>query len=285
MPHVHPEDENIVVLKGSWAVGMGDRYNQQALEPMELGTYGLVQKKMAHFALSKTETILQVHGIGPFTTHWVAPMYELTDKGVLLETSAAEPGRPTPASPPGCFDLKLGARVRGGYGEGVVIAAQCTPGQLTQYRIEKPDGERFWAPRNELNTPKGTDMEPAQNVSIPEMTEAISARLVAQWEGWKNQDTAPNDAIIADDFISFWPDGSRHTGRPTPQQMAEQPITGYKLSQLRVVPVGADAALVTYIADVKTPGDNAEHQMAVGEAWVKRNGQWLIRGYSGTLIK
>jgi len=31
----------------------------------------------------------------------------------------------------------------------------------------------------------------------------------------------------------------------TEQQMSEQPITGYKPSQLRVVPVGADAALVT----------------------------------------
>jgi hypothetical protein len=107
--------------------------------------------------------------------------------------------------------------------------------------------------------------------------------------GWKNQDAASNNAIIADDFNSFWPDGSRHIGKPTAQQMSEQPITGYKLSQLRVVPVGADAALVTYFADVKTPGDNVEHQkefqMAVGEVWVKRNRQWLIRGYSGTLMK
>ena len=132
---------------------------------------------------------------------------------------------------------------------------------------------------------KRTDMEMAHNDSIPEMTEAISARLVAQWEGWKNQDPAPNKAIIADDFNSFSPDGSRHVGRPTAQQMAEQPISGYKLSQLRVVPVGAEAALVTYFADVKTPGDNAEFQMAVGEVWTKRNGQWLIRAFSGTQIK
>jgi hypothetical protein len=48
------------------------------------------------------------------------------------------------------------------------------------------------------------------------------------------------------------------------------------------VPVGAE---VTYFADVKTPGDNAEFQMAVGEVWVKRNDQWLIRAYSGTLMK
>jgi hypothetical protein len=153
MPHTHPIDENIVVVKGTWAVGMGDRFNRQALEPMEVGTYALVSKTMAHFALSKTDTIVQVHGIGPFTTHWVVPMYELTDKGVLLETSAAEPGRPTATSPPGCFALKLGARVRGSYGEGIVVAAQCTPGQLTQYRVERSDGERFWAQRDELSAP------------------------------------------------------------------------------------------------------------------------------------
>lgn len=49
------------------------------------------------------------------------------------------------------------------------------------------------------------------------------------------------------------------------QQMSEQPIARYKLSEFRVVPVGADSALVTYFADIKTP-DNVEHHMAVGEA-------------------
>ncbi len=132
---------------------------------------------------------------------------------------------------------------------------------------------------------KGQPMETAHNLSIPEMTEAISARLAAQWESWKNQDAASNNAAIADEFHSFWPDGSRHVGKPTAQQMSEQPITEYKLSQLRVLPAGADTALVTYFANVKTPGDNVEHQLAVGEVWVKRKGQWLIRDYSGTLIK
>jgi hypothetical protein len=127
-------------------------------------------------------------------------------------------------------------------------------------------------------------METVHNVPIAEWTEAIYARLMAQWEGWKNQDTAPNDAIIADDFNSFWPDGTRHRGRPTAQQMAEQPITGYKLSEFRVVPAGTDTALVTYFSDIKIP-DNLEHHMAVGEVWVKRKGQWLIRAYSGTLMK
>jgi hypothetical protein len=33
--------------------------------------------------------------------------------------------------------------------------------------------------------------------------EAIYARLIAEWEGWQNQDTAPNEAIISDAFNSF----------------------------------------------------------------------------------
>jgi len=36
----------------------------------------------------------------------------------------------------------------------------------------------------------------AHNVLIPDLTEAISARLVAQWEAWKNQDAASNNAIL-----------------------------------------------------------------------------------------
>ena len=59
MPHTHPIDEHFVVVKGTWAFGMGDHYNPQILETMEVGTYGLAPKNMAHFGLSKTETVNQ----------------------------------------------------------------------------------------------------------------------------------------------------------------------------------------------------------------------------------
>jgi len=153
MPHIHPEDENIVVLKGTWSVGMGDRFDEQRLEPMEAGAYGLVPRQMAHFGLSRTNTILQVHGIGPFTTQYVVPVYRLTDAGILKQTSAAEPGQPVPSSPPDCFALKIGSRVRDALGEGIIAEAQCTPGQLTQYRVRHPSGDHTWARREALTTP------------------------------------------------------------------------------------------------------------------------------------
>lgn len=150
MPHTHPEDEHITVLKGTMELGMGDRFNPKALESMEMGGYGLVGKKMSHFGFSKTDGILQVHGIGPFTTTWVTPNYQLTDHGVLLSTSANLPGTPASTVPSGCFDLKLGTHAHGALGDGVIVGAQCTPGQLTQYRIEKPNGELFWGQREQL---------------------------------------------------------------------------------------------------------------------------------------
>jgi len=35
----------------------------------------------------------------------------------------------------------------------------------------------------------------------------------------------------------------------------------------------------------ETTGDNVEHYISGGEVWKKRNSQWLVHSYSGTLIK
>jgi len=151
LPHTHPIDENITVVKGSWSLGMGRRFNRAALEPMETGTFGTAPKNMAHFAWTKTETILQIHGVGPFASTIVEAVYELTDKGVFLLTSLLLPGSSTSTSPPGCFALSVNAKVRGEAGEGIVVGARCSPSNnITQYWIQQLNGERFWATLQQL---------------------------------------------------------------------------------------------------------------------------------------
>lgn len=146
LPHTHPEDENITVLTGSWALGMGSRVNMDELEPMEQGALGFVPKKMAHFGYAKVETMLQVHGIGPFVNLPIDPVFELTSKGVLSKPSLLKPGVPLSSRPPDCFKLKIGAHMQGARGEGVVVGGLCSPAnQFTQYWIQKSNGERFWA--------------------------------------------------------------------------------------------------------------------------------------------
>jgi len=72
---------------------------------------------------------------------------------------------------------------------------------------------------------KRTEVDTTQSDSVPEMTEAIYARLVTQWDAWKNRDAASNNAVIADDSQTVSANGLLRTGKPAAQQMAEQPIT------------------------------------------------------------
>ena len=71
--HWHPTDENVTVLKGDFLVGMGDTFDKTKLATMKLGNFMLVPKEMRHFAFCRGETIVQVHGMGPFKVIWVNP--------------------------------------------------------------------------------------------------------------------------------------------------------------------------------------------------------------------
>ena len=71
--HWHPTDENVTVLKGTFLVGMGETFDETKMQTMNVGNFVTVAKEMRHFALCKGETIVQVHGAGPFKVNWVNP--------------------------------------------------------------------------------------------------------------------------------------------------------------------------------------------------------------------
>jgi hypothetical protein len=66
-PHWHPNDENIVVVKGAFALGTGDVFDSTALRDLTTGTYAFVPKRLHHFGVCKGETLLVEYGIGPLT--------------------------------------------------------------------------------------------------------------------------------------------------------------------------------------------------------------------------
>ena len=71
--HWHPTEENVTVLKGVFQVGMGEKFDASGLQSMNLGDFGSIPKEMRHFAFSKTATVVQVNGMGPFKVNWVNP--------------------------------------------------------------------------------------------------------------------------------------------------------------------------------------------------------------------
>ncbi len=71
--HWHPTDEHLTVLKGTFLVGMGESFDEAKLQTMNVGNFITMPKEMRHFGLCKGETIVQVHGAGPFKVNWVNP--------------------------------------------------------------------------------------------------------------------------------------------------------------------------------------------------------------------
>jgi quercetin dioxygenase-like cupin family protein len=69
-PHWHSGDEQVTVISGTWCVGMGDKFDAKACRDMGAGSYIFIPKGMRHFAVAKGD-VVQVHGVGPFTIHWV----------------------------------------------------------------------------------------------------------------------------------------------------------------------------------------------------------------------
>jgi quercetin dioxygenase-like cupin family protein len=73
MPHTHPKDERVTVLSGTLQMGTGDRYDEKATKPMAAGSYGRMGAGVRHFAYARGETIIQVHGQGPWVVEYVNP--------------------------------------------------------------------------------------------------------------------------------------------------------------------------------------------------------------------
>lgn len=73
MPHTHPTDENVTVIDGTFKVGMGAKFDASATKALGIGGFVTAPANMAHFAVAQGETIVQVHGIGPFTLTYVNP--------------------------------------------------------------------------------------------------------------------------------------------------------------------------------------------------------------------
>jgi len=71
-PHWHPTTENVTVVKGGAAVGMGSKWDDAAMKDVPLGGFFSAGPQMRHFAQCKGDSILQVHGIAPFVVNFVS---------------------------------------------------------------------------------------------------------------------------------------------------------------------------------------------------------------------
>lgn len=72
-PHTHPKPERITVLSGTFYIGMGEKFESEKGKEMPAGAYGSWPAGMKHFAWVKGETIIQIHGTGPWSITYLRP--------------------------------------------------------------------------------------------------------------------------------------------------------------------------------------------------------------------
>src|SRR6266700_8443884 len=61
--HWHPAIEHVTVISGTFNMGTGDKLDQSKTTPLSAGSVAIMQPKTNHFAWTKEETVVQVHGV------------------------------------------------------------------------------------------------------------------------------------------------------------------------------------------------------------------------------
>jgi hypothetical protein len=72
-PHFHPAVERVTVLQGTFNMGVGEKFDQKSTHALPVGGVMIMEPKTPHFAWTKDEVVVQLHGTGPWGVTYVNP--------------------------------------------------------------------------------------------------------------------------------------------------------------------------------------------------------------------
>ena len=72
-PHWHTLTENLTIVSGTLYIGMGDDAVAKDAHAVKTGGYHYLPAKQHHYASTKSATVVQVSGEGPFDINYIDP--------------------------------------------------------------------------------------------------------------------------------------------------------------------------------------------------------------------
>src|SRR5213083_3591472 len=72
-PHTHPKTERVTVISGALYLATGESLDRNSAKKLPAGSFGYWPAGMKHTAWSEGETVIQLHGIGPWQINYVNP--------------------------------------------------------------------------------------------------------------------------------------------------------------------------------------------------------------------
>ena len=64
--HYHNDTEMVTVISGTFAAAIGDKFDASKLMALPAGSYVVIPAGMKHYAMAKTDCIVQLSGTKPF---------------------------------------------------------------------------------------------------------------------------------------------------------------------------------------------------------------------------
>lgn len=71
--HTHPKTERLTVISGNFNIVMGDDLDREKAKKMPAGSFGYWAAGMKHIVWAEGETVVQLHGVGPWQIKYVDP--------------------------------------------------------------------------------------------------------------------------------------------------------------------------------------------------------------------
>ena len=72
-PHTHPKTERVTVISGTLLLAIGEALDRSSAKKLPAGSFGYWPAGMKHTAWSEGETVIQLHGAGPWQINYVNP--------------------------------------------------------------------------------------------------------------------------------------------------------------------------------------------------------------------
>jgi quercetin dioxygenase-like cupin family protein len=72
-PHWHPAVERVTVLSGTFKMALGDKFDKEKATALSPGGMMIIQPKTNHFVWAETESVVQLHGTGPWGITYINP--------------------------------------------------------------------------------------------------------------------------------------------------------------------------------------------------------------------
>lgn len=72
-PHWHPAVERVTVLSGTFNMGTGESFDSSKTQALRPGGVAIMPAQSRHFAWTANETVVQLHGTGPWGITYVNP--------------------------------------------------------------------------------------------------------------------------------------------------------------------------------------------------------------------